>query len=99
MYDKGVLVAKDGNQVNYDGQRVDGEGYLLNEAGKRVDPHGNLLANDKGDFIVDSQPYLDDDGNAVDSDWGYGTPDEKDEPGVKKKTTKKKKADEPVGAE
>jgi len=73
--------------VNETGQLIDGEGKLINEDGQYIDEDGNLLdiegnhIDAKGNFVVDFEPFLDDDGVPID----ITSPAKKI-----KKTTKKK---------
>lgn len=57
--------------VNSEGKLVDREGRLINEDGRFIDKEGNLIdkfgnrVDANGDFIVESEPFLDDGGNPI----------------------------------
>lgn len=57
--------------LNSDGHPIDEEGRLINEDGNFVDKDGNLVdiegnaVDSEGEYIVDTKPFLDDDGNPV----------------------------------
>lgn len=55
--DKGRLVDSEGRLINKDGR-------FINEEGKFVDKDGNLV-DDKGDYIVEFEPFLDDNGKPI----------------------------------
>ena len=58
--DKGRLVDAEGRLINKDGR-------FINEEGKFVDKDGNLV-DDKGDYIVEFEPFLDDNGKPISMD-------------------------------
>jgi len=89
--------------LNSDGHPIDEEGRLVNENGNFVDKDGNLVdiegnaVDEEGEYIVDSKPFLDDDGNPVVAE----TEEEDEEASVeeepkakKKRATKKAKEEE-----
>lgn len=51
-------------RVDEDGKLIDANGRYINEEGKFVDKDGNLVDVD-GEYIVDFQPFLDDNGNPI----------------------------------
>lgn len=57
-------INKEGKLVDDDGRLIDEEGRYINEKGEFVDKNGNLV-NDKGNYIVEFQPFLDDDGKPI----------------------------------
>jgi hypothetical protein len=58
------LVNKDGHFVNEDGKLIDENGRFVDENGNFVDRDGNRVDAD-GEYVVDSKPFLDDEGNPV----------------------------------
>ena len=62
--DKLEFIDKDGNLVDELGRRINAFGQLINNDGKRVDEDGNLL-DDKGDYVVETLPFLEDDGTPI----------------------------------
>ena len=67
------LIDKDGRLINKDGKHIDEDGNFIkwnaDGTSTTVDPAGRIV-NDEGNFDVEHSPFLDDDGNAVDSaDW------------------------------
>lgn len=62
--DKLRLINKDGRLVDENGKLIDENGRFVNEAGQFVDKDGNLVDQD-GDYIVEFQPFLDEDGKPV----------------------------------
>jgi|SRR5208283_4775952 len=58
------LIGKDGKLVDDEGRLIDKDGRFVNEAGEFVDKFGNRV-DDKGDYVVESTPFLDDDGNPI----------------------------------
>ena len=57
--------------INKDGHLIDEEGRLIDENSRFVDKDGNFVdkfgqpINEAGDYLVDAQPFLDDDGNPI----------------------------------
>lgn len=67
-------------RVDEDGRLIDANGRFINEEGKFVDKDGNLVDVD-GEYIVDFQPFLDDDGNPIiDGESTEDATDENTEP-------------------
>ena len=67
------LIDKDERLINKDGKHIDEDGNFIkwntDGTSTTVDPAGRIV-NDDGNFDVEHSPFLDDDGNAVDSaDW------------------------------
>jgi hypothetical protein len=62
--DKLRLINKDGKLVDSEGRLIDENGRFINEDGEFVDKNGNLV-DKQGDYIVEFQPFLDDNGNPV----------------------------------
>lgn len=58
------LVDDKGRLVDEEGRLIDKNGRFINEEGKFVDKDGNLV-DESGDWLVDFQPFLDDDGNPI----------------------------------
>lgn len=58
------LINKDGKLIDEDGRLIDKDGRYINEEGKYVDKYGYLV-NIDGDYIVESKPFLDDNGNPI----------------------------------
>jgi hypothetical protein len=58
------LVDDKGRLVDSDGRLIDKNGRFINEDGKFVDQDGNLV-DEKGDWLVDFEPFLDDDGKPI----------------------------------
>ena len=72
--DKLRFVNKQGQLTDADGRLVDENGRYVDEQGNFVDKFGNRVDKD-GEYVVDAQPFLDDDGNPIILDE-----DKKDEP-------------------
>jgi hypothetical protein len=72
--DKLRLVDKKGRLVDAEGRLVDESGRFIDEEGNFVDKYGNKVNSD-GDYLVDPQPFLDDNGNPI-----ILEEDKKDEP-------------------
>jgi hypothetical protein len=57
--------------INKNGQLVDDEGRLVDESGRFIDEKGNYVdkfgnpVDKEGDYIVESKPFLDDDGKPI----------------------------------
>jgi hypothetical protein len=62
--DKLRLIDKRGRLVDGDGRLIDSSGRFIDEEGNFVDKYGNKVTSD-GDYIVEPQPFLDDNGNPV----------------------------------
>jgi hypothetical protein len=58
------FINKDGKLVDQDGRLIDENGRYINQNGEYVDKEGNLV-DDKGDYVVQFQPFLDEDGKPV----------------------------------
>jgi hypothetical protein len=58
------FINKDGKFVDKDGRLVDDKGRYINEKGEYIDKDGNRVDID-GNFIIDQEPFLDDDGNPI----------------------------------
>ena len=93
--------------LNSDGHPIDEEGRLVNENGNFVDKDGNLVdiegnaVDEEGEYIVDSKPFLDDDGNPVVAETEEEDEEDSDEeasaeeePKAKKKRATKKAKEE-----
>jgi len=65
--DKLEYVDNQGRLVDQDGRLIDKDGRFINEEGKFVDQYGNLV-NDSGDYVVEFEPFLDDEGNPIAED-------------------------------
>lgn len=77
--DKLRFINKQGQLTDADGRLVDENGRYVDEQGNFVDKFGNRVDKD-GEYVVDAQPFLDDDGNPIILDE-----DKKDE--IKEPTT------------
>jgi hypothetical protein len=62
--DKLRLVDKKGRLIDAEGRLIDESGRFIDEEGNFVDKYGNKVNSD-GDYIVDTQPFLDDNGNPI----------------------------------
>ena len=58
------LIDKQGRTIDSEGRLVDANSRFIDEEGNFVDKDGNRV-DEKGEYIVDAQPFLDDDGNPV----------------------------------
>ena len=88
--DKLRLVVKKGRLVDAEGRLVDESGRFIDEEGNFVDKYGNKVNSD-GDYLVDPQPFLDDNGNPI-----ILEEDKKDEPtAVQTETAKEPPVSEP----
>lgn len=72
--DKLRLVDKKGRLIDAEGRLIDESGRFIDEEGNFVDKYGNKVNSD-GDYIVDTQPFLDDSGKPI-----ILEEDKKDEP-------------------
>jgi hypothetical protein len=85
------LVDKKGRLIDADGRLIDESGRFIDEQGAFVDKYGNKVNSD-GDYLVDPQPFLDDNGNPI-----ILEEDNKDEPAVVK--TEQAEPSKPVAEE
>jgi len=58
------LINKDGKLIDSEGRLINENGRFINENGEFVDKGGNLV-DKEGDYVVQFQPFLDDEGNPV----------------------------------
>lgn len=58
------LIDKRGRLIDAEGRLVDENGRFIDEAGNFVDKFGNRVDNE-GDYVFETKPFLDDDGNPV----------------------------------
>lgn len=58
------FIDKQGRTIDSDGRLVDENGRYINEQGSFVDKDGNEV-DKEGEYVVDAQPFLDDDGKPV----------------------------------
>ena len=83
------LVDKEGRLIDEEGNHIDENGYFVkwdkNGNAIQVDANGRKV-NDEGRFEVKTSPFLDDDGNPIDT----AEYEEKPKPKKRRKTTKKK---------
>lgn len=62
--DKLRLIDKKGRLIDREGRLIDESGRFIDDQGNFVDKFGNKVDAD-GEYLVDSQPFLDDDGNPI----------------------------------
>jgi hypothetical protein len=62
--DKLRFVNDKGRLVDTEGRLIDENGRFINEAGEFIDKSGNRV-DINGDYVVDVQPFLDDNGNPI----------------------------------
>ena len=62
--DKLRLVDKKGRLIDAEGRLIDENGRFIDEAGNFVDKYGNRV-DAEGDYVVEPQPFLDENGNPV----------------------------------
>ena len=62
--DKLRLVDKKGRLIDSEGRLVDESGRFIDDQGNFIDKFGNRV-DDKGEYVVETQPFLDDDGNPI----------------------------------
>jgi hypothetical protein len=62
--DKLRLVDKKGRLIDSEGRLVDESGRYIDDQGNFIDKFGNRV-DESGDYVVDPQPFLDDDGKPV----------------------------------
>jgi hypothetical protein len=83
--DKLRLVDKKGRLIDREGRLIDETGRFLDESGNFVDKFGNQVDKD-GEYLVDSEPFLDENGKPIILD--EDTPkNDKVEPSVVQETT------------
>lgn len=58
------LINKEGKLTDSEGRLVNDEGYYINEAGEKVNKSGDRVDED-GNLIIETKPFLDDDGNPI----------------------------------
>jgi hypothetical protein len=58
------LIDKKGRLIDSEGRLIDENNRFIDETGNYVDKFGNRI-NDDGEYVVDAQPFLDDDGNPI----------------------------------
>jgi hypothetical protein len=58
------LIDKKGRLIDAEGRLLDDQGRYIDENGNYIDKFGNKVDN-KGDFIVEPEPFLDENGNPV----------------------------------
>lgn len=58
------LVDKRGRLVDADNRLIDEQGRFIDEEGNYIDKNGNRVDRD-GDYVVDAEPFLDDEGKPV----------------------------------
>ena len=61
------LVDKKGRLIDSEGRLIDESGRFVDENGNFIDKFGNRVDAD-GEYVVDQQPFLDDDGNPIQSE-------------------------------
>jgi hypothetical protein len=83
------LVNKDGHLVNEDGKLIDENGRFVDADGNFVDKDGNRV-DAGGEYILESQPFLDDNGNPIILEEEK---ENKDENSAKPKKNKEAKAE------
>lgn len=88
--DKLRFIDKKGRLTDNEGRLVDENGRFIDESGNFVDKFGNRV-DKEGEYIVETKPFLDDDGNPVVLDE-----DKKDEPKPQTVTAESEPAPEPV---
>jgi len=62
--DKLRLIDKKGRLIDADGKLVDENGRYIDESGNFVDKFGNRV-DAEGDYVVEAQPFLDEDGKPI----------------------------------
>lgn len=58
------LIDKKGRLIDVDGRLIDESGRFIDEEGNFVDKYGNRV-NLEGDYVVETKPFLDDNGNPI----------------------------------
>jgi hypothetical protein len=89
--DKLRLIDKQGRLIDIEGRLVDENGRFIDEQGNFVDKFGNRV-DEEGSYIVDTAPFLDDDGNPI-------IVDETNNGNTKTETQSSEPVVEPVSAE
>ena len=84
------LVDKKGRLIDSEGRLIDESGRFIDEEGNFVDKYGNRV-NQEGDYLVDPQPFLDDNGNPI-----ILEEDKKDEPKASTESQSESKVSEPT---
>jgi hypothetical protein len=84
------LVDKKGRLIDADGRLIDESGRFIDEEGNFIDKFGNRV-NQEGDYLVDPQPFLDDNGNPI-----ILEEDKKDEPKASTEPLSESKVSEPA---
>jgi hypothetical protein len=72
------FIDKKGRTVDNEGRLVDENGRYINEHGEYIDKDGNRVDAD-GEYVIDAQPFLDDDGKPVVIEEENKTQEKKDE--------------------
>jgi hypothetical protein len=85
--DKLRLVDKKGRLIDAEGRLIDENGRFIDDAGNFVDKFGNRVNND-GEYVVETQPFLDDDGKPIILE------EDKSEPVANEQTTPEAKPEE-----
>ena len=67
------LVDTEGRLVDEEGRLIDSNGRFINEEGKFVDKDGNLV-DAGGDWIVEFEPFLDDNGQPIEDEKNNESP-------------------------
>ena len=62
--DKLRLIDKKGRLIDADGRLIDESGRFIDESGNFIDKYGNRV-NEEGDYVVEPEPFLDDDGKPI----------------------------------
>ena len=62
--DKLRLIDKKGRLIDVDGRLIDSEGRFIDENGSYIDKFGNKV-DKEGEYVVESQPFLDENGNPI----------------------------------
>lgn len=62
--DKLRLIDKKGRLIDAEGRLIDEGGRFIDESGNFIDKYGNRV-NEDGDYVVEPQPFLDDDGKPI----------------------------------
>ena len=89
------LINKEGERVDITGRKVNDEGRYIDDDGNLIDFEGNPMTED-GDYAFEGQPFLNDDGEPVDSEGKVlkaeeKTSEEKPSESAEETPTKKKR--------